>query len=51
MSVDHQKGFVVGVCSRGRPVERSRDHFAVIDHRKLVMQLVAAGEARGADAL
>ena len=49
--VDHQQGFVVGVSRGGRPVERSSDHFAVVDHRELVMQLVAAGESWCANAL
>ena len=49
--MDHQQGFVVGVGSRGRPIEGSSDHFAVVDHGELVMQLVAAGEAWRADAL
>ena len=30
--MDHQKGFVVGVSGGGRPIERTCDHFAVIDH-------------------
>ena len=49
--MDHQQGFVIGVSSRGRPVEGSRDHGFVIDHGELVVELVAAGEARGAGAL
>ena len=48
--MDCQQGFVVGV-SRGRPVEGSRDHCAVVDDSELVMELVVAGEAWGADAL
>ena len=48
--VDCQQGFVVGV-SKGRPVEGSRDHCAVVDDSELVMELVVAGEAWGADAL
>ena len=47
--VDHLKCFVVGMSGRGRPVEGSCDHFAVVDHGELVVQLVAACEARGAD--
>ena len=43
--MDHHQGFIVGVCRRGRPIEGTRDHFVVIDHGELVMQLVAAGEA------
>ena len=49
--MNDQQGFVVGVSSRGRPVEGSCDHGFVIDHGELVVQLVATGEARGADAL
>ena len=49
--MDHQQGFVVGVSSRGRPIEGTSDHRFVIDHRELVVELVAAGEAGGADAL
>ena len=47
----HQQGFVIGVSSRGRPVEGSCDHGFVIDNGELVVELVAAGEARGADLL
>ena len=49
--MNHQQGFVVGVSCGGRPVEGSRDHFAVVDHRELVVELAAKGEAGGADAL
>ena len=49
--VDHLKCFVVGMSGRGRPVEGSCDHFAVVDHGELVVQLVAMGKARGADPL
>ena len=49
--MDHQQRFVVGVGSRWRQIEGSRDHFAVVDHGELVVQFVAAGEAGGADAL
>ena len=49
--MDHQQGFVVGVSSGGRPIEAPRDHCSVVDHRELVVQLVATGEAWGADAL
>ena len=49
--MDHQQGFIVGVGSRGRPVERSCDHCFVVDDGELVMQLVAAGKTRCADAL
>ena len=48
--MDHQQRFVVGMSRGGRPVEGSSDHFAVVDYGELVVQLVAAGEARGADA-
>jgi len=48
--VDHQQGFIVGVCCRRRPVEGSCDHGFVIDHGELVVQLVATGETGGADA-
>ena len=46
--MDHQQGFIVGVCRRGRPIEGSRDHFAVVDHGELVMEFVTTGEAGGA---
>ena len=49
--MDHQQGFVVGVSTRGLPVEGSCDHGFVIDQGELVVELVATGEARGADAL
>ena len=49
--MNHQQGFVVGVSSRGGPIERTCDHFSFIDYRELVMQLVATGKAGGADAL
>ena len=49
--MDNQQRFIVGVSSRGRPVEGSCDHDFVVDHGELVVELVAAGEARGADAL
>ena len=47
--MDHQQGFVIGVSRRGRLIEGFSDHFLVVDHSELVMQLVAAGEPRGAD--
>ena len=47
--MDHQQGFIVGVGSRGRPVEGSCDHSFVVDHGELMVQLLAAGKARGAD--
>ena len=49
--VNHQQGFVVGVGGSGRPVEAACDHCFVVDHGELVVELVAAGEAWGADAL
>ena len=49
--MDHQQGFVVGVCRRGRPIEGPRDQSFVIDYGELVVQFVAAGEAVCADAL
>ena len=49
--MDHQQGFIVGVSSRGRPVEGSGDHFAVVDHGELVVELVATDEAGGGEAL
>ena len=49
--MDDQQGFVVGVSSGGRPIETASDHCFVVDHGELVMQLVTAGEGRGADAL
>ena len=49
--MDHQQGFIVGVSSRGRPIEGTSDHSFVVDHGELVVQFVATGEARGADAL
>ena len=42
--MDHQQGFIVGVSSRGRPVEGSCDHGFVIDHGELVVQLLATCE-------
>ena len=48
--MDHQQGFVVGVSSGGAPIEAPSDHCFVVDHGELVVQFVAAGEARGADA-
>ena len=49
--MDDQKGFIIGVGSCGCPVEGSSDHCFVVDHGELVVELVAAGEAWGADAL
>jgi hypothetical protein len=49
--VDHEKGFVIGVSSRRTSIEGSRDHFAVVDHSELVVQLVTPVQSRGADGL
>ena len=49
--MNHQQGFVVGVSGRGAPIEAACDHGFVVDHGELVVELVALGEARGADAL
>ncbi len=49
--MNHQQGFVVGVSSRRRPIEGSRDHFVVVDYGELVMEFVSAGEAGRADAM
>ena len=49
--MNDQQGFVVGVSSRGRPVEAPSDHRFVVDYGELVVELVAAGEAWCADAL
>ena len=48
--MDCQQGFVVGVGSRGAPIEAPSDHGFVVDHGELVMQLVSASEPRGAHA-
>ena len=39
--MDHQQGFVVGVGSRGAPIEAPCDHRFVVDHGELVMKLIA----------
>ena len=49
--VDHQQGFIVGMSSGGGPIEGTSDHRFVVDHRELVVQLVATGKAGGADLL
>ena len=49
--MDHQQRFVVGVGSRGAPVETACDHGFVVDHGELVMEFVAMGEAGSADLL
>ena len=38
--VDHQQCLIVGVCSRGRPIEGSCDHGFVIDHGELVIEIL-----------
>ena len=43
--VDHQEGFDVGIRSSWGPVEGSRDHFALVDHSELVVELVTACQA------
>jgi len=41
--MNHQQGFVVGVSSRGRPIEGTSDHRFVIDHRELVVVIFEMG--------
>jgi len=52
--VDHQQRFVVGVSSRGAPIEAAGDHFFVVDHSKLVVDIlemcISACGLRGAQA-
>ena len=48
--MDHQQGFVVGVSSGGRPIERTCDNRFVIDHGELVVQPVTPRKARAANA-
>ena len=48
--MNHEQCFVVGVSSRGRPVETASDHCFVVDHGEFVVQLVATGKAGSADA-
>ena len=38
--MDHHQGFVIGVSSGGRPVEGSCDHFLVVDHGELVVDIL-----------
>ena len=45
--MDRQQGFVLGVGSRGRPIEAPSDHSFVIDHGVLLMDLTATGEMGG----
>ena len=40
----YQQGFGVGVYHRRRPIEGSGDHFAVVEHGGIVVDLVAAGK-------
>ncbi len=47
--MNHQQCFIVGLSGGGRPVEAACDHSFVVDYSELVMQLVAAGEAWGAN--
>ena len=49
--MDRQQCFIVGVSSGWAPVEGSCDHFAVVDHGELVVELVATGKTGGAYAL
>ena len=49
--MEHQQGSVVRVGSGGGPVERSSDHFPVIDHGEPVVEFVATLEAQSADVL
>jgi len=49
--VNHQQGFIVGICGSGRPVEAACDHCFVIDHGELVVQFVATSETGCANAL
>lgn len=47
--MDYQERFIIGVCGSGRPVKTASDHCFVVDHGELVVQLVSAREAGGAD--
>ena len=53
--MDDYQGFVIGMGSRWRPVEAAGDHFPLIDHGELVMELVemclSVWFLRGAQAL
>ena len=42
--MDHQQGFVVGVCRRRRKVDGSRDHYFPVHHGEFVVWLVAVCE-------
>ena len=48
--MDDRLGFVIGVSGRGRPVEGVIERCFAINHRELVVELVASGEAWCADA-
>ena len=45
--MDHQQGFVVGVCCGRRPVETASDHYFVVDHSELVIDLLGISVAMG----
>ena len=45
--MDRQQGFVLGVGSRGQPIEAPSDHSFVIDHGVHLMDLTATGEMGG----
>ena len=45
--VDHQQGFVVCVCRRGRPVEAPSDHGFVVDYSELVIDILGISVAMG----
>jgi len=42
--MDHQQGFVIGVCRREAPIEAPSDHGFVVDHGELVLEFIAVGE-------
>ena len=41
--MDHEQGFVVGVSSRGRPVETASDYCFVVDYGELVVVIFEMG--------
>ena len=45
--MDHQQCLIVGVCSRGRPIEGSCDHGFVVDHGELVIDELEIALAMG----
>ena len=49
--MDQQQHLIVLMGGTRAPVEAASDHGLAIDHSELVVQLVAAGKAGGADAL